>query len=247
MSEFVSNPGKNLDIEVEGIIYSRNPIKTHVITSSDKIEEVVEKYARPRLQEGDMVFISEKIVAISQGRAFPIKDIKPSRLAKFLVKFVHKSPHGIGLGSPWTMELAIRDAGALKILFAAGISAVTKLFGIRGVFYMVCGKRIAAIDGPCDYTLPPYNEYAKLGPENPDKVARMLKDKFGYEFVIIDANDLGVVILGKSSKSISDKFCKAMFRDNPLGQTKEQTPIAIIRKAETGIKEEQKEPEELKV
>ena len=231
MSEFVANPGKKLDIEVEGLNYFRNPIKTHVVTSSDKIEEIVEKYAKPYIQEGDTVFISEKIVAISQGRAFPIKDIKPSPLAKFLVKFVYKSPHGIGLGSPWTMELAIKDAGALKILFAAGLSAITKPFGIRGVFYKVCGKRIAAIDGPCPYTLPPYNEYAKLGPENPDKVARMLKDKFGCEFIIIDANDLGVVILGRSSKSISDKFAKAMFRDNPLGQTKEQTPIAIIRKA----------------
>jgi len=231
MSEFVANPGKKLDIEVEGLNYFRNPIKTHVVTSSDKIEEIVEKYAKPYIQEGDTVFISEKIVAISQGRAFPIKDIKPSPLAKFLVKFVYKSPHGIGLGSPWTMELAIKDAGALKILFAAGLSAITKPFGIRGVFYKVCGKRIAAIDGPCPYTLPPYNEYAKLGPENPDKVARMLKDKFGCEFIIIDANDLGVVILGKSSKGISDKFAKAMFRDNPLGQTKEQTPMAIIRKA----------------
>ncbi|MGE5330090.1 MAG: coenzyme F420-0:L-glutamate ligase [Deltaproteobacteria bacterium] len=230
MSEFIANPGKNLDIEVDGVTYSRNPIKTHVVTSEDNIEEIVEKYAKSYIEKDDMVFISEKIVAISQGRAFPIKDIKPSRLAKFLVKFVYKSPHGIGLGSPWTMELAIRDAGALKILFAAGLSAITKPFGIRGVFYKVCGKRIAAIDGPCAYTLPPYNEYAKLGPENPDKVARMLKDKFGCEFVVIDANDLGVVILGKSSKGISDKFCKEMFRDNPLGQTKEQTPVAIIRR-----------------
>lgn len=247
MNEFIPNPGKNLNIEVDGIVYSRNPIKTHVVVSSDKIEDVIGKYAGPYIQEGDMIFISEKIVAITQGRAFPIKDIKPSRLAKFLVKFVYKSPHGIGLGSPWTMELAIRDAGALRILFAAGLSAITKPFGIRGVFYRVCGKRIAAIDGPCAYTLPPYNEYAKLGPENPDKVARMLKDKFGCEVVVIDANDLGVNILGKSSKNVPDKFCKAMFKDNPLGQTKEQTPIAIIRRAATVVKEEQKEPEKLQV
>jgi len=46
--------------------------------------------------------------------AFPIKDIRPSFLAKFLVKFVHKSPYGIGLGSPWTMELAIKEGGGIE-------------------------------------------------------------------------------------------------------------------------------------
>src|SRR3989344_586674 len=118
ISELRPNPGKQLGIEVEGKKYARFPVKTHVITKDDDILEVVEKYARPFLQTGDKLFISERVVAIMQGRAYPIKDIKPSRLASFLVKFVKKSPYGIGLGSPWTMELAIREAGKLRIIFA---------------------------------------------------------------------------------------------------------------------------------
>ncbi|MCX7994992.1 MAG: coenzyme F420-0:L-glutamate ligase [candidate division WOR-3 bacterium] len=224
------NEGKRLVIEVDGTDYARLPVKTHVITSQDDILKIVEQYALPHLEEGDIVFISERIVAITQGRAFPIKEIKPSWLARFLVKFVHKSPYGIGLGSPWTMELAIREAGILRILFAAFVSAITKPFGIKGLFYIIAGKSVAAIDGPCHYTLPPYNEYAKLGPKNPDKVARELKQRFNYDFVIIDANDLGVSVLGKSSKKINDDFCRKVFRDNPLGQSHQQTPIAIVRK-----------------
>jgi len=223
------NSGKNLTINVQGKEYARYPVKTHVIQIGDKIAEVVEKYVAPHWQEGDMVFISEKIVAISQGRSFPIDSIKPSPLAKLLVKFVHKSKYGIGLGSPWTMELAIREAGAFRMLLAAFASAVTKPFGIKGVFYKVVGNNINAIDGPCDYTLPPYNKYAKLGPAKPHEVAKDLKKRFNHEFVIIDANDLGAVILGKSDKELADEFLTALFKDNPLGQSSEQTPMAIIR------------------
>lgn len=224
------NNGKNLSILVDGILWDRFPVKTHVITDKDKINEVVKQHAGAHLQAGDWLFISERIVAISQGRAFPIKDIKPSKLANWLVKFVHKSPYGIGLGSPWTMELAIREAGILRIIFAAIFSAITKPFGLKGVFYHVVGKNINAIDGPCSYTLPPFNEYAKLGPKNPHKVARELASQFNCPVVIIDANDLGVNILGQSDKTINFKFCQAVFKDNPLGQSSEQTPMCIVRK-----------------
>ncbi|MFR3992087.1 MAG: hypothetical protein ACLTY5_05935 [Angelakisella sp.] len=37
-----------------------------------------------------------------------MKDIKPRPLAKFLCKFVLKTPYGIGLGIPETMEMAIK-------------------------------------------------------------------------------------------------------------------------------------------
>lgn len=224
------NQGKNLSIDVDGAIYERYPIKTHVVTSEDKIFDVIKKYAGPLKKSGDFLFVSEKIVAISQGRAYPIKDIKPSFWARFFAKFVHKSAHGIGLGSPWTMELAIREAGLWRIFLGAFFAIITKPFGIKGVFYKVVGKNINAIDGPCDYTLPPYNKYAKLGPADPIGVAEKLKKEVGIEVVIIDANDLGIAVLGKSSKEISDEFCKKVFRDNPLGQTTEQTPLCIVRK-----------------
>jgi F420-0:gamma-glutamyl ligase-like protein len=226
------NLGKQLVIEVENKKYARYPIKTHIISDKDDIIDVCVKYASPHLKENDLLFISEKIVAISQGRAFHIKDIKPSFLAKILVKFVHKSPYGIGLGSPWTMELAIRETGALRILIAAFASAITKPFGIKGVFYKVVGNNINAIDGPCDYTLPPYNQYAKLGPKDPDGVALKIKQRIHNDVVIIDANDLGVNVLGKSNESITDEFCEKVFKDNPLGQASEQTPLCIVRIAD---------------
>ena len=57
-----------------------------------------------------------------------MKDIHPRRLAVLLSRFVTKTPHGIGLGIPETMEMALRGCGTLRILFAAFIGAIGKLF-----------------------------------------------------------------------------------------------------------------------
>jgi len=231
INAFVPNEGKNLTIETPGGKYERYPVKTKVIMSGDDIGELLDECVKPYLEGDDMVYISEKIIAISQGRAFKLDDIHPSRLAKFLVRFVYKSPYGIGLGSPWTMELAVREVGRVKIIACAMIAGVCKLFGMRGVFYNMLGEQVRAIDGPCDYTIPPYNHYAKMAPARPHEVARELTGRMGgHKVVIIDANDIGVNILGKPSKDIPDEELAAIFKDNPLGQAAQQTPIAIVRR-----------------
>lgn len=225
------NQGKALVIVVNGSSYQRLPIRTHVITKDDNIFDVVGRYAESHLKERDTLFISERSVAITQGRAFPIKDIHPGKLARFLTRFVHKSKYGIGLGIPETMHLAIKEVGTARILLGALVAALTKPLGIKGMFYHIAGRQAAAIDGPCSYTLPPYNEYATLAPKDPNVVARQLKERFGHEVVIIDANDIGVDVLGRSSKNISKDWARAVFRDNPLGQTDAQTPLCIVRKS----------------
>lgn len=226
------NEGKKLDIDTPDYgKWSRYPIKTHVIMAEENINDVMDKYVVGKVQPGDYMFISEKVIAITQGRAFDIDTIKVRPLAKLLCKFVYKSPYGIGLGSPWTMELALRDVGTPRILLAAFCSAVTKPFGKRGVFYKVAGTKARAIDGPCDCTIPPYNHFAKLAPDRPDDVAADLAKKLSCKVVVIDANDIGVEVLGRSDESIEINFCKQVFKDNPLGQSSQSTPIAIVRKA----------------
>lgn len=231
MTSFAANEGKNINITTADFgEYSRFPVKTHVIMSDEKIMDIMDKYVVGNVQKDDYMFISEKVIAITQGRAFNIDDINPRPLAKLLCKFVYKSPYGIGLGSPWTMELALRDVGTARMLLAAFCSAVTKPFGVRGVFYKVAGTKARAIDGPCDCTIPPYNHFAKLAPAEPDKVAKELENHIGCKVVVIDANDIGVEVLGRSSEEISIDFCKQVFKDNPLGQSAQSTPIAIVRK-----------------
>jgi hypothetical protein len=229
VTKLQANHGKRLALEVGRRTYARIPVGTHVISKDDDIVDVVLKYAGPALREGDIMVVSEKIVAITQERAYPISQIKTSRLARFLAGFVYKSPYGIGLGSPCTMELAIREAGVFRIIAASIAAGVAKLFGISGVFYRICGPGASAIDGPCDYTLPPYNRYAILGPLRPNEVAQSLSEATGVPAAIVDANDLGVSVLGVSSGCPAPKFIAEVLADNPLGQSREQTPIGIVR------------------
>lgn len=229
---FVPNEGKNLTIDTDFGTYARYPVKTHVIMREDVMTDVLDKYVCSYLQEGDTVFISEKIIAITQGRAFRLDEIKVSRLAKLLSRFVVKTNYGIGLGMPETMELCIREVGRPKVLFAAACAAVGKLFGKKGVFYNICGMKARAIDGPCDYTIPPYNNYAKMAPDKPDEAAAELSKHCGCDVIIIDANDIGTNVLGRSRKDIPEAFGEQAFRDNPLDQCAQQTPIAIVRKVE---------------
>ena len=228
----IVNPGKNEMIEVQGRQYRRLCIKTHVITDADKIIDVVTKYAAPEMQQGDTLFITEKAVACTQKRAIPMKDIHPRPLARFLSRFVLKTPYGIGLGIPETMEMALRECGTFRILVAAAVSAVGKLFGIRGWFYKVAGEKARSIDGPCDCTLPPYNEYVVLGPADPDKVAAKIYAVLGHPVLITDINDIGGNILGAAPGSVDRALAVQILRDNPLGQSHEQTPMGIIRPVE---------------
>ena len=66
---FSANAGKSLVIDTDFGNYARYPIKTHVITKDDTMEEIIDKYVKEYLDEGDTIIISEKIVAITQGRA----------------------------------------------------------------------------------------------------------------------------------------------------------------------------------
>ena len=139
-SELKPNAGKNTTIEVDGVKYLRLPISTHLITKNDDICDVAEKYGKPQLEPGDVLFISEKVVACTQDRAIPLESIQPRKLAYTLSKYVTKTPHGIGLGMPETMEYALRECGTLRILFAAFCSVIgKKIFRKKGWFYTVAG------------------------------------------------------------------------------------------------------------
>lgn len=216
-------------IEYNGKKYMRIPVKTHVITKEDNIVDVVKKYVESIVAQEDIVFISEKAVAITQGRAYPISEIKPRPLATFLSKYVTKTSAGIGLGMPETMEMALRECGVLRIIFAAVVSFLSKLIGRRGDFYRIAGYKASSIDGPTPNTLPPYNKYVVLGPDNPDKVAKEISQSINAEVAIVDINDLGGNILGVSKPSMDKNALTSILRDNPLGQSSEQTPIGIIR------------------
>ena len=222
------NEGRELHASIAGVVYARHPVRTHLVTVDDDAAEVVARYVGPVGGDVRLVAVSERMVAITQGRSYPMDQIRPGFLARLLVRFVTRPGYGIGLGTPQTMQLAIDEVGAPRILLAAGASAVTKPFGIHGVFYRLAGRQAAAIDGPTSYTIPPYNQAATLGPTDPDGAALAIAAAVAAPVAVIDANDAGCAVLG-ASPGVDRRLVQRLFADNPLGQAREQTPICLVR------------------
>ena len=223
------NPGKTEIIQWENGLYYCYAIKTKVITQKDALADIVSKYAKPFLKKGDILFLSEKMVACTQGRAIQLSSIIPGTFARILSKFVTKSKAGIGLAMPETMQCAIDECGLIRILLASAVGMFGKLCKKKGWFYRVAGYRAACIDGPCSYTIPPYNEYVVLAPAKPDRVAVSISKMLdGVAVLIVDVNDIGANILG-SSKAIDTDRIIHLLRQNPLGQSVESTPMWILR------------------
>ena len=225
------NEGRELFASADGVVYARHPVRTHLVTADDDAAEVAARYAAPLGPDVAVVAVSERMVAITQGRSYPMSEIHPGRLARFLVRFVTRPGYGIGLGTAETMQLAIDEVGAPRILLAAAVSGLTKPLGIHGLFYRIAGPQAAAIDGPTSYTIAPYNRSATLGPRAPDGAARALAAALDRPVAVIDANDAGCKVLG-ASPGVDRRLVRRLFADNPLGQAGEQTPICVVRRVD---------------
>ena len=229
--DFQPNTGKKLIAEINGKKWARYPIKTHFITEKDNLEEILEKYILPYLENGDVVCLGQKIISILQGRIIYKKDLKIGFWAKFLSKFAKKNPYGFSVGNPLKMQVAIDLAGLPRIIIAGILGGLSKLFGVSGNFYRLAGYQISQIDGFYGEAFPQYAEIGILGPKNCDKLCEQLNKKHGFSFVVIDVNDLGGNILGKSKDlEGKEKLILEILKDNPAGQSNQQTPIIVIRK-----------------
>jgi asparagine synthase (glutamine-hydrolysing) len=247
-----ANPGKQLDLVLpDGGSVRRYPVATSRFTADDDLHATVLRYIEPyvaglaaapehRAVVGSpwYLFVSEKVVATTQHRSHYLWDIDVKPAARLLSRHVTRTPAGIGLGSPFTMQLAIDEAGLPRILFASAAAAAGRLVGRHGLFYDLVGSDVRAIDGPTEYSVPPANMSAKLAPADPVQAAAALSsavraavpEPFRSSFrgtVVIDANDLGRNVLGTDAPGSWTRY-EEMFADNPLGQGTEQTPLAVV-------------------
>lgn len=230
--EFIANEGKKVEIEVENDIYLRHAIKTRFITTNDNYIDIIKEYVSEIYEKGDIISISEKIISICQNKVVKREDIKIGIWAKFLSKFAcQKNRGGYGVGQAINMQYAINKVGIIRVLFASIASGVTKIFGIKGIFYKIVGREVSGLDGFYDGA---WKEYKDIGieiPNNSTLVCNEIKNKLGISSMIVDSNDFGQVILGKSDDiKLENKVLEKIIQDNPAGQGRQKTPIILIRK-----------------
>jgi len=240
-----ANPGHNLKIEVGGEWYQRYPIKTPLLHIKEDISPIFEKI-KEEYREGDWIAISEKFITIAEGRLIHKSFLKPRWLAKSIAKIIRWNmgakafTNDPAYAIPEKVQAAIFIAGWWRIFFAAllgiPLSLLYKLMGQKkGWFYILAGNRISEIDGTFSDEMPPFNEFAKIYPENPEKTCSEIENQYGIPTIIIDGNNINTEILGMSTNApISHEKARNILIDNPMGQGKELTPIILVRKEKNG-------------
>lgn len=148
------------------------PLATPLITKNFPLAETIVKTLRKNkviLKNGDVLIISSKVVALSQGRLVDLRKIKPSSRAKRLAKKYRKFHE-----DPRLVELILREADKI---FPGDFLTTLK----DGVIIPAAG--IDRSNAPKDFAI--------LWPKNPWILARNLAKTFRLELKI---KDLGVVI-----------------------------------------------------
>ncbi len=214
--------------------YERIPVKTHLIHIKEPLPPVFDEYVKPVLEPGDFLAVSEKFVTISQGRVIHNSAVRAGLLARLLVKGVTKHVDDVGWSDPKKMQVAIMQAGWLR-MFVAGVLGTVSRFVLRrrGDFWRIAGHGVAEIDGFSPATVQPFDEFAMLSPSDPHGTAGVLAAHVGAPVAIVDANNINVEVLGMSPGFPVDRsVVREVLLDNPMGQNDEMTPIIVIRRAQ---------------
>ncbi|MHC1785723.1 MAG: F420-0--gamma-glutamyl ligase [Christensenellales bacterium] len=215
----------------DGRRYDRFAIQTHFVQRGEDQAGLVEKYVRPLFRAGDMISFGAKVMAMCVESVKTRDEVKPGFWANLLWRFAGINTTGVGMHEPYKMQLVIDMVGLPRVLIAATLAALTKPFGIKGVFYRVCGKGVGGIDGfYFRSSFEVYKQMALINPPNPGELCDDLYKKTGIPVVLMDANDLQRDQLGKSKGfPLSDEQIQDAMRDNPSGQGDELTPLILIR------------------
>ncbi len=220
----------------DGRRYQRFAIKTHFVQPNEDKCALVRRYVLPLYQQGDCLSFTAKVMGMCTGNVRTLEDTHPGFWAKTLAPFAGHNSTGIGAHQPYKMQLILEICGLPRVLLAAAVSAVTRPFGVRGLFWKICGHGVAGIDGfyP-DSSFEIYHRMGVINPENPVGCCDEIERETGVPTVVMDANDFDQNQLGKGTRfPLTDAEIQDAMADNPSGQGDELTPFILIRPLPAG-------------
>lgn len=201
------------------------PVPTHLLTQLDTCPEIVQRYVSPHAQKGDIVTIGETPVAIMQGRLFHPSTIQPGWVATRLAYFFLPTS---SLATACGLQTLVNIEGPVRVFLAFVVGAIAKVFGQAGMFYRLAGEQARLIDDVTG-TLPPFDQFIVLGPDDPQAVVNQIQAETGLAAAIVDVNDLKRVKILAATQAAPLSLIEEALRNNPAGNADEQTPVVLIR------------------
>ncbi|MEB3271991.1 MAG: F420-0:Gamma-glutamyl ligase [Synechococcus sp.] len=201
------------------------PLRTHLLGVLDDPQQVLERYAAPLLQPGDVLTIGETPLAVMQGRYLHPATLEPSLLARQLCRVFHPTS---SLASACGLQSLIDIVGPARVLCAWLAGAGLRLLGSRGGFYRLAGEQARLIDDITG-TTPPYDQTLVLGPAAPAAFCEQMAAALGVGVAVVDVNDLGRVKVLAASRGCDPDLLQRALRPNPAGNADERTPLVLVR------------------
>jgi F420-0:gamma-glutamyl ligase len=224
-------------VTVGGARYDRTVVCTPWLTVGVDLAELLRNTVVERLQPGDVVAVTEKVVVVTTGRGIPASMVRPGRLATFAARHIRPIGDSRGLSIPEKMQLVIDMVGPWRVILAGAVAAATRPLGIRGPFFLVAGYIARSMDG----MRPPYGDVLlpPLPPRTARSIAGQLATEIGHPVAIVDINDRGGSVRAVAGSAMSKRRLAAVLADNPLGQRDQGTPIVVVHR---GRSQEERRP-----
>ncbi len=153
------------------------PIETGYIKPNDNLDVIIQP-AKRLMEDGDYLVIAETPISVSQNRLVDESKYTPSLTAKFLTVVWSKYLWGYVLGPLLGIkERTIRNLRKLPKETEAHKEVVLQLYGLKHALKPASEAGIDLSNAP--------GTYVSLLPENPEKVAKELKEQIGKEVCVM--------------------------------------------------------------
>lgn len=153
------------------------PIETGYIKPNDDLDVIIEP-AKELMQDGDYLVIAETPISVSQGRLIDESEYSPSLTAKLLTTVWSKYLWGYVLGPLLGIKKrTIKNLRKLPKETYAHKEVVLQLYGLKHALKPAseAGIDLSNAPGTC----------VSLLPENPEKVAKQLKNRIGKDVCVM--------------------------------------------------------------
>lgn len=153
------------------------PIETGYIKPNDDLNSIIEP-AKRIMRDGDYLVIAETPISVSQNRLVDESEFSPSLTAKFLTTVWSKYLWGYVLGPLLGIKKrTIKNLRKLPEQTKAHKEVVLQLYGLKHALKPASEAGIDLSNAP--------GTYVSLLPENPERVAKELKEKIGKDVCVM--------------------------------------------------------------